>query len=1521
MPPPCPEVFVMSNNPVPPANNSTPLVHTNELVNQIGHGPVLHEVASQLLRQALDEAYPQLHIDPEITTLATPQWLIVEDRVEVGPITFELLTTVLVRQGLYGTKVNFLEGEHFLTSEPDALNPVHLNVSIEQIARILNALAAQLFIEMQARQLNFWNTKGHKIARWQEFSDTLRKMLNVQRVKGWDAVECEMAREVFRDPDRSTRRNLNSDFSAIQACLIDIDIEGASANDHLLIGCGVVLKATHRGRQLLVMYTIERAYESFRSMEALGNSLPGRLDDLADERTLKWRLYEPEGNIFDHMAWALVSSQLDAIGALRFQETPAEEELAPDAGPDLKATARFLQLNAAIPPWLRNASVRDIEDYGHYVSSLGLLYRQPASQLARAEIPSITDYAQRQMSEAIQADPRALDAANLPLDDLRIKITNSMTTGNLTLPNPLDQHVVTLADFALENVAPYQATVFFKGGETVPSWLTAEFLTTLSAQVDIGKNYPDLIKPKLMGDPVTSRRQEDFYCSQLRWLLPLQALEARLRPDTGVDERGYQFICDLIKPAPGTSPIALYPLTLTPQHRLFKTSDTVDNMFIISPRNTHNAPCLLYRPMFDEPLLQYPSRQNLLYALHQPGDLRDSVLAWLPDKALSFEYAQYVFPTGLPSPWLIAQQLVNPFQRAATFGRVAIQSVETTGNLLSALFKSNARALVDLADRQSQSNAEQRWSVLKDSGWALFDVASNFLSGAVGTAVWVWQTINQIQQALDAHEQGDSFIEWTSVSDILLALGIILSHHAVLRRQKVSSKPPIERLPREHAPGPSIGPVVTKLNSQVLAPDLPSSHLNALDLDGSIVRRTPTALGAYLDTLKVAAPDISNTSVTKLKAVPPSIYQHADRNYAQVGDRWFQVELRGDDEVYILYPNEPGHTGPRLMDSGKGQWVLDLRLRLRGGSGNAMSRHQEAADEQRRNHLDDLLQSFRILESTKEAQLRELHDDLQQAGTGEYDEKAAAYVEKLDSTIDEYRQALQQLSEWRTLGGTENYQQDLLRLSITLHRHLSLWFVIKGTEYGQAISVMTKAGKTEAIPRQTYIDNVQKATTLGQEMMDRLGLAQSTLEGMRAAGKFGIESAIKIRKLTPSFTELDLKANEIGMAQELCINEQASPLMQEARVAVGKIVVSAAKAAIVMAELVKIRSVPADLHSHIENLSALAETFADADQRINELAQTYPDLVKLPKLIELRNLIHEFAQLAQSRLEALLPEPEPVAPQTSVDRGQPAPSRQPIKVRKTRPRDPINNEPERTPEEPLKSFEPAIYQHPISSLNDQETIEAGIELNLDTGKFIERTRKDALLPRRIPADIQDVFDQQALKLEQAADNVDQAVINIKRNEGTDLPVGSLSAELRAGATRLRQEGVGVRADLYIRRKPTQSIFKWMHDHGQIEISRDQRGRIQTKGLGDYFQEYLIMNKARNEPLWVAHFHYETLTSPATTPTAAHLKVSETYLKTLSQDLQKVLGTFEPIDGVFRKINEPALRKLFLDLETTVQAAS
>ena len=226
------------------SRSADPLVEKSNLINQISHGPTLHEVASTLLRQMLKEKYSDLDIDPNTAQVGSPQWQVINDEIERGPITYETLNLALVRHALGGTTADYLEGEHFLTVEPQVDNPVQLSVDIEEIAQILNEAVALLFIEFQERQLDFWNEKVHEMPRWQKLSESLRKVLDVNQAKGWDADECAMAREIFVDPDRVTRKNVKAGFSTIQACLIDIDIVENGTSRHLLVGGALVIKAT-----------------------------------------------------------------------------------------------------------------------------------------------------------------------------------------------------------------------------------------------------------------------------------------------------------------------------------------------------------------------------------------------------------------------------------------------------------------------------------------------------------------------------------------------------------------------------------------------------------------------------------------------------------------------------------------------------------------------------------------------------------------------------------------------------------------------------------------------------------------------------------------------------------------------------------------------------------------------------------------------------------------------------------------------------------------------------------------------------------------------------------------------------------------------------------------------------------------------------------------------------------------------------------------------------------------------------
>lgn len=1505
------------------SRSADPLVEKSNLINQISHGPTLHEVASTLLRQMLKEKYSDLDIDPNTAQVGSPQWQVINDEIERGPITYETLNLALVRHALGGTTADYLEGEHFLTVEPQVDNPVQLSVDIEEIAQILNEAVALLFIEFQERQLDFWNEKVHEMPRWQKLSESLRKVLDVNQAKGWDADECAMAREIFVDPDRVTRKNVKAGFSTIQACLIDIDIVENGTSRHLLVGGALVIKATYLKRQLITLYTIDRGYESFSSMDALGSSLPERLDPVPKGSSLEWRLFEPDGNVLDHMAWALVSSQIDSIDALKNAEAYAEVP-GPEKGLDAREKSRYQQLDAAIPDWLRDAPANDIDDYRRYVTALGKLYRKRKYKTARTEIPPINQYAHKAMCDAIIADEDAAGAASLPWDDLRIHYVNSFTVDNFTLPNPHDQHTETLAEFALENEAPYMATLSFKNGVQVPDWLTPAFLTQVAANIDVGSAYPSYLKKVLIDDATTSQRQANFYRDQLRWLLPLKALEEKIQQTGGIDEQGYKTICTWMESAPGNAnPIAVSPLTLMPKHRLISASDTVTNMYIINPRNAANGPCLLYRPLQDVPLMQFPSRQNLIYALHQPGELRDSILAWLANKTLSFEYSQYVFPVGLPSPWLVAEQLVNPLMRADQFGRVVLDTQAMTGDIHTALFRNNAQALITLADRQSQSNAERRWTLLKDSSWALFGVASNFLCGALGTAVWAWQVIEQIQQALDAHEKGDNFNEWKSEADILLSLGILLAHHAVMRRKALSSKPANAHKPLELSVLPAPETTAITLDPVSLSGEIPKAHVALVDAAGSVPRLSPSELVTYLDALEVKEPDLNTEVASEDTDKPSYVHELEGKNYAKVGKRWFNVSVSEDDQVQIVDPETPTKHGPLLVSDPEGRWVIDLRLRLKGGGPKNALRTLKEANARRRIELKEERARFQRKkakpedpdvegsEEQKQNDVAKAQEAFIAATVADRGRLEAVYVEKLEAMISAYQRALEQSREWHALGGGPSYVSESLRMHTELEKYLSFWFLMKKNEYARLTRDWRSDAVIEVPTRNIHLDQVQQVTDLSQAMAEKLVLSREERGTLEALGMPGIERATQLNKLAPSFTEWEIRANEIGISQELCLEEQASATMTQARDDVGNLIVRSAKAAHRIAKFLK--KTPDDItpQKQIEELSQLIETFADVDQRFRELPDTYPGHFNQVRIDHLLVLIDDFAKNAQELRSSLLAKIQPSIPKSSA-----GPSRAPhpkAKVKKTRPRQQTSTETPTTEDAPIGSITLDPHSRQTTVQSDREIVSEALTLSDDAPSFIARMTKDASRPARVPADMQDIFDQQANKLEQGANSVDQVLARTK-----EFPVSSLSPQLRAAAINMRESGKSVRANLYKLRKPTQSIFRWMHENAMVKLQRD-KGRTQTKQLGDYFQEYRILDSKNNDrELWLAHFHYPSLESPVDAPTTAHLKISETYLKTLTEEQRKILTTVEPIDGVFRKIDEPDLRKLFFDLEPKVE---
>ncbi|MFJ2280829.1 dermonecrotic toxin domain-containing protein [Pseudomonas sp. NPDC087803] len=1512
-------------------NVAPQLQNKSRLIAQTSGGPVLHDAAAQLLRIRLKQHLAQLPIDPDTTMLITPLWQTQGDRLESHSSRFESLTHALARQAFTQDSANYIEGEHFLTLSPADAEPVHLPVGMDAITTLLNETAPALFLGFAESQLHYWNETVDRQPRWQQLSDNLKNALNVHTANGWTADECSLARHVAQHPDKALRAKDSGGLTNLRARLVDLDLvfdmAESSRTRHLMLAGALVLTATAGNRELIALYTIEDGYESFDSMAQLGATLPERIDMDLSGRGLKWRLYEPDGNIFDAMVQALVGCQLDAIESLdpasrsplaRFGARQPYGEVI-----ESQDNAHFEQLEQAIPEWLKNASLEDIQRYSRDLSALGSLRGGTGSDAFDiTDVPLILDYAEQQMRDAILAEQPLEQVSPLRLDDLRITLTDSFEAGGFVLPDPHSIRELSLGEFALRNTPAYLTTIAYADGTSAPDWLTVKRLQRIASDVDIGKHYPQLIKRTLIDDPVQARRHKTRYCRQLPGLLSILALECKLKRQGDVDEQGYRLVRQLLDSITAQTPVAqrpvqIRPLAFVPRFRLGNTPDTVTNMYVIGPRDGSSGPCLLYRPLLEQPLRQFPSAQNLLYAFYQPGELQDSVLAWLPTRALSFEYAQYVFSSGLPSPWTVTELAFEPFIHLDLTPAVDLANTPLNGDVFATLFASHSQAMADLADRQSTSNAERRWNLLVDSGWAMFGVAANFLSGPTGAAIWVWQTISQIQQALDAHEQGATSVEWSSVGDVLLALSILLVQKSAIRRIQPSGprsentagyrlrsdRLPTIALPHESAPSVVHDPV--ELTSVDRAPQ-PS-----LLVSTPLTRNTQASFLLTIERLKVPRPALAATAQANAR----HLYEFAGKLYAQVGERWFQVRAEADEPVQILDPEHPARPGLCIqLDPKTLRWHWDLRLRLRGGGPTGRIEALRRKRAARKDEAWAALHRFIEQETTLKAGLDQALSPLDTGdqNTPLSEEAISTYIAKADELSTAYRQALAQLESWREAGGAGAfYQAQLMRMTVEQHRFLSGWMRMKLREYAHIVAPqINPLDPALARSRPVQMQTARKAIAVSDEMVERLEYLHSSLNTLQNHTGSTRKVAADLKRLMPSFTRRDLHANEIGMSIELSMLEAPDSVLEPLRELIGPIFENAADAGHQLVE----RRHPRKLN--VEQMSSVVDRLADAQRRLEDVFAGSSAQLEPVRFQRIQYLVSDFHQIAREHLLKLLPEPQEL-PATVTARAEPTPStsRATGKVNKSRPR--IIETPRTASTEtttaPAREELPlirTIARQPVATpnLSDEEMVSGAMQMLEELEPLIRRLRTDAQRPSRIPADMQDLFDQQATRLDQRATDID-AILARRRAE---LPVGSLATELREAAARSRREGISVYASMLTGRRPREIYLQWLHQHGLVQIVKNDHGRIRTTQRKDYFQEYQILDKRRqNKPLWVAHFHYDSLTDPSDRFTAAHLKIADGYLQDLPTKTRLELERFDAVDNALRRIVSPAIRDLFI----------
>lgn len=1507
------------------SNNNRPSTSYG-LLTQLTTGPTTREVASTLLKTALSEQYPTLNLNPDLAMLVTPRWRANKEVVEPLEPLIESLTSILARQALGREPVTYLEGEHFLTLQPNTTPSVHLPVQIDAIGRLINELALLLYSAFQEQQLDYWNASYNSTGiRWQVFSSALRKIWNVTQVQGWDEEDCAMARTLHHSPDLAMRAD--KDPYQSHAYLMDVDLQGPTHQLHVGLLDMAILVGTHQQRTIILTYSLIAGYERFDSMEQLSDSLLYKLSNVRPDAEVKWRLYEPRGNFFDSQACALIALQIDAIGALDRDATDNRAELSRHR----PAVARIMpsiedlsdhrlsnirEIHQRLPAWMIAASDLDMAAYSRLMIDLAQLHTHHRGRTFNDDIAPIRDYAREQLQDRIKTHPKG---AMLNVDKIQIVIQSPVIWGTFVVPGGEEITRRSLIDLALDNLTglPTGVSSVIYNGNDAPDWLTFDYLKGVIESLDIGASYPALIRQKLLDAPLESKRRQTLYTSHLRLQLPLLALQMKMQHRNGLDERGYLYVAAAVQAEAyerhvDGQPAVIRPLAFSPDLRPGHREDVVANMFVIGPQDHTAGPCVLYRPLLQPMLLQFPSRQNLLYAIKHDRALRESVLAWLPE-AERFNYGQYVFPDTLPSPWVAVRALVEPATLVYMSGQIGLGDEVLLGDPLATLFTSNANALIELATRQSVSNAQKRWDTLRHAGWQIFNGALPFLGRTVGIAVWIWQIMDDLQEAKQLVDTPEAHAPWTALVDMFLNLGMALALHVALRHPSrkviVESLEPLAEPKLElelgeitkEEPAPAIEQVLVTRQPDVSERELPPLHQGPLNASGALLR-TPASLGATLDSFAATPPE-GLGAPSKTAGAHMHLYPHGDKWYAPVAQRWFEVTLDANDNVVIIDPQKNTRTGPQLICNLAGQWFVDTRLRLRGGG---FRNRRRAAQEQKPSRIQTLrreLSAFNADEDRIQAQLSAALSAIGTEPGPSTDLRREAFISQVDERLDAYDVPIRQLRSLGIIDSVPNYQStmvDYLNKQLILTRtaieeRLGPFRDLLATTVDALESDLPADPQTQAVYAQTMSD-------MNVEMIRRMQYIETRfreLDGLGAAGARVIQSNMRT---LPNIRVTDLKALQITIGRYLCsaVTEGEGQDVARGRL---NVIVDAVDLSVqsFIEVLDKINGSPLD--QRIEVLNSLVDQFTLGDQRLLDLHADYPEHLLREPLETLRQHIDDFNQRAIQDLVKLLRERRSQEPKPGPSRPPTTPQR---KIIKTRFQGVVVGEPresdsslvdvkapmtgkiiatfhEKTPGVWVEREAPVVHPPTPRKVDLDTSVNAGQSLLEEEAATTRRILGHSRKAGRLPVEIEDMFSQYATRLVHAASEVETALTQLNLT-GIDRPlVATLSKNLADASTRLFELGKNTRISMIKQQPPTATRLEWLHNDGQVAI-KQVGARRRLKGPGkDYLDEYEIRDTQDNAVLWYAHFHYPSPEAAVEAFSAAHLK---------TRDQQKLGGAFE-----------------------------
>ncbi len=882
--------------------------------HELREQPTLRDVVKALLSQQLHAAFPKLTIDASRVKVALR-------RAENDWRTEGLLELALQRLST-GALPDFNgigQSDCFLTYHlPTRLEYAGEPLDMGTIHALLQVLPSQVPDAVQQAILDFWQapaTIGGSRVEW---------LATLLRETAWAACQhqapgADLLRGIVLAPLARQRAGIK--VYTLQTTWSDRLQSRERLADVLLLS---------NGKQWL-LFEAGGAVTAFQSQQLFDLTWAARMQRIQPRSVVKTERIEVNEDPFLAQAQIILDSQLQALADLLGSHTADSAHLEATAAAITDLASRFqattalphatlAPLQAALPSWLEQADAEDKARYRRHLLALASVQQRAAGKGFADGVPSLEAFAVERLRQGMWEDFPA---------DLRYDPNDLIMTFNVASGSPggwglVERQTMTLPQWAIANLAGTpKGTMTFRHADNffLSPRLTAEYFRNLISRVDIGQHYPEAVKKILSDDAVEVTRRQALYFDQLQVQLPMQALQLKIQGQEGFTDQGYE----LVKQVMGTNDTAdavVRPLAFCTSADA--TADPVTNAFVFSAASL-TGPIVVYLPMSKRSLHQFADSTAFIKALATDTQLEQSLLLWMSEEARRL-YGH----GGFAAPHL-GVTVDDPF--ALWLSDPARLDSHTLDNLPSQLYQAHCAAMVELADRRSISNAESRWTIIKEGGWLLFNtvqMAAQTLMGAgmlilspLVVAGWLVQVVATLDDDFAALKRADPQQKIPAIIDLILNLGSLGLYGFHL----------IKGVPIVAAPAAAEAPAAAA--TQLLQQPLPalaqgsSDPGRALSLIHAPSQIEPQAsLYTQLQRLKAIRP--ATLPVPIAEGPEGGLYAIEGKHFAQVGRLFFEVSVEGDN-VCIVDPQRTDNHGPWLK-SDKGTWTLDLKLRLRGGA-------------------------------------------------------------------------------------------------------------------------------------------------------------------------------------------------------------------------------------------------------------------------------------------------------------------------------------------------------------------------------------------------------------------------------------------------------------------------------------------------------------------------------------------------------------------------------------------------------------